>query len=526
MAAADVSTSYGPRTSSVTTRVAGRAPLSIVDVSRTHGVLASDGPSAVAPGVVEAGAVEAGVVEDGAEQPRAGIGGRVAAPLVFAAAATLVIVARLWGAWLTDRGAVLHLAGGYPLAGRFDPQLTGALLGPVVLAALVVVYGPVTAQRLRWRSLLFVSGGAAAAWASVLAMSAGVSAIGRPLASRYEYPHDVALVTDLARYLDSFVAHVPEGAAGFTWTTHVGGHPPGALLAFVLLDRVGLAGPGWAAGVCIAVGASAVPAVLVTMRVLSGGGTARRAAPFLVLAPAALWVASSADAIFCGVAAWGVAALAVSASRAGRRGDGLAIASGALLGATLMLSYGLVLLGLVAIAAVLVQRRLRPLLVGGIGVMAVPAVAAAAGFSWFAGLAAAADRARAGPAWVDRPAGYFVVAGLAALCIAAGPAALAGVTELIRSVGRGPGDSTGSARRVIEDGLIGRSVVLPTAALLAMAVGLLSTLSKGEVERIYLPFLVWVLPATAAVSPQHTRRWLAASAAVALVVQTSWTLKW
>ena len=52
---------------------------------------------------------------------------------------------------------------------------------------------------------------------------------------------------------------------------------------------------------------------MVTLRLLGAEQMARRAAPFLVFGPAAIWQAVSADAMFAAVAAWGIAALAASA---------------------------------------------------------------------------------------------------------------------------------------------------------------------------------------------------------------------
>ena len=73
--------------------------------------------------------------------------------------------------------------------------------------------------------------------------------------------------------------------------------------------------PGWAAALCIAGGALAVPAVLVTVRAVADEAAARTVAPFAVLFPGAVWVATSADAYFAGVTAWGVALLALAAAR-------------------------------------------------------------------------------------------------------------------------------------------------------------------------------------------------------------------
>ena len=52
------------------------------------------------------------------------------------------------------------------------------------------------------------------------------------------------------------------------------------------------------------------------VRVLGAEAAARRAAPFLVLGPAAIWMAVSADAVFGAVSAWGLCCLAVACTRA------------------------------------------------------------------------------------------------------------------------------------------------------------------------------------------------------------------
>ncbi len=106
---------------------------------------------------------------------------------------------------------------------------------------------------------------------------------------------------------------------------HIAGHPPGALVFFVALTRIGL-GSGLAAGFAVTViAATTAVAVLMTVRELGAESMARRAAPFLVLGPAAIWQAVSADAMFAAVAAWGLTALAFAATRRsiGRSGGAL-----------------------------------------------------------------------------------------------------------------------------------------------------------------------------------------------------------
>ena len=77
---------------------------------------------------------------------------------------------------------------------------------------------------------------------------------------------------------------------------------------------------------------------------------ARRAAPYAVLFPGAVWVGVSADGLFAGVLAWGVALLAVAVAQDRLAGGGRRAAAGLLLGGTVYLSYGLVLGGLLAAA--------------------------------------------------------------------------------------------------------------------------------------------------------------------------------
>ena len=56
------------------------------------------------------------------------------------------------------------------------------------------------------------------------------------------------------------------------------------------------------------------------------------AAPFVAVAPTAIWIAVSADAYFAGVAAWGIALLALAASRTVRWPIPVAAGAGLLLG--------------------------------------------------------------------------------------------------------------------------------------------------------------------------------------------------
>jgi hypothetical protein len=412
----------------------------------------------------------------------------------------------LAGWWLTRHGAHLHLGSAYPLGGHYRLHLTPWLLPATGLGAAVLRWGPALAGRLSWPRLLGTAYATALGWAVTLALVAGPSAIAHPLTTRYEYLHDVRRVDAMGpgTFLRTFTWYIVDSGHGEPWTTHVSGHPPLATLVFVLLYRAGLTSSNWAAALVIAVGATAAPSVLATLRTAGGDGIARRAAPYVATAPAALWLATSADALFTGVAAAGLLALATG-------GRWRAALGGLALGACAFLSYGLVLLAPLAIAAVAVRRppireAVGRLSLAALGVAAVVAAFAAAGFWWFDGLTLVRERVVLGGAWQERPTGYFVFSNLATLAVSAGPATLAALPFAVPRW---------------------RSPVtwLPAAALAAVAAAIASNLSKGETERIYLPFAVW-LPWLTGLLPDARRYWLAAQLGLGLLIAATTQLDW
>ncbi len=77
-------------------------------------------------------------------------------------------------------------------------------------------------------------------------------------------------------------------------------------------------------------------------RALADESTARLAAPFVAVAPTAIWIAVSADGYFAGVAAWGIALLALAVPGGTAPWPVVAAAgSGLLLGWGIFLNYGL-----------------------------------------------------------------------------------------------------------------------------------------------------------------------------------------
>ncbi|MFI7871406.1 hypothetical protein [Streptomyces salinarius] len=430
-----------------------------------------------------------------------------------AAAALLVTAAVLVGRYVYTYDDLI--VGWPPLLGRWGPHLGPGTPAAVLVAVAVVVYGPAVAARLSWRALLPAAWGASLAWIWSLALIDGwrTGVAGR-LTTRHEYLTVIGRWHDIPATLRDFTGHILIHSPD-NWPAHVAGHPPAATLTFVLLDRIGMGGGGWAGVWCITVGASGCVAVLMTVRALAGERLARRAAPFLVLAPAAVWLGTSADAYFAAVAAWAVALLALAVTR---RSAGWAAGSGLLFGLTCYLSYGLTLFAVVAAAVLLLGRRgvrerpvlFLPLLAGA---AVVPVAFAAMGFDWWEAYRLLVTRYYEGAAGV-RPYGYWVWANLACTVLITGAATAAGLRRtgavLVRR-----GDSGAQELRL---------AFLVAAALLALLVADLSGMSKAETERIWLPFALWLLPSCAFLS--HPRAWLAAQAVLALLlnhlVATGW----
>ncbi len=421
----------------------------------------------------------------------AGDGAAVAAGVV------LVVAAAVVGRMLLAGGANLLLPFP-PLLAQWLPHVGPGTPVAVVTAVAVVGWGPSLAATLPWRRLLPAAWMTATVWTLALALVDGWQrGVVERLSSGEEYLHDVPRVAGVREMLATFADHILTDQP-VHWTTHVGAHPPGVFLVYVVLDRIGLGGGGAAGLVTVLVGASACAAVAVTLRALGAEDVARAALPFGVLLPGAVWVGVSADGMFAAVLAWGVALLAVGATGRGVRADTAAVTGGVLLGSTLYLSYGLAL-GLFLPAAVLaVTRRWRAAVLAGAGAAAVVVAFTAAGFWWLTGFSHVRVIYAASIA-ASRPYSYFVWANLAAFSFAVGPAVWAGLRRA-------------AATRTLP----GPAALLVLAALAAVVVADLTGLSKAEVERIWLPFAVWlVVPCALLPRPQ---RWLAAQALLALAV--------
>lgn len=479
--------------------------------SASSAVVHSPAMTTVPAGPAAPPATPAAPVPPSPPSPRAGVvGGRgrrlAGSLLTLAAWVVLIVVARRWARAVEATGKIIRLHAP-PLVGWDRWRINGRLAIPVAVALVLVTGLPRWSTRLAWRRLLALTYLASAAWAVSLAVTDGWLGITRPtLLPHDEYLLDVGRVGNPHSFLLHFTANIGH------YVTHVRSHPPGVLLLLWGMDRIGLGGPRWAAALFIAGGAAAFAAVLVVVRRVAGEDMARRAMPFLVLSPAALWVATTADAFYAGAAAWAVVAVVLSMYRDDRRGDVLALVGGIGFGLLAHLAYGAVLVGLVPLAIAVHRRRIRPLLIAAAGSVIVVAAFTSAGFFIVDGLRATHRQYLLSVAR-DRSYRLFFVVDWAALAVVVGPAIAVALVRL-------------RDRRVW---------LLVGAALSACLVAAVSGAFKGEVERIWLPFSVWVLAAGAALAlpPGATRAprrslhlWLAVQATFATLVQVGIHTRW
>jgi methylthioxylose transferase len=401
-----------------------------------------------------------------------------------------------------------------PIFGWWNAHIGWGTPAAVLIGVAAVLWGPALAQRLPWRRLTMTTWATSCVWAFSLAMIDGWRAgfAGR-LTARHEYLRQVPTVTDIPKALRSFARRIPDFQPD-SWTTHVSGHPPGALLTFVWLDRIGLGGGAWAALLCLLVGSSAAAAVIVTVRAVADEATARLAAPFVAVAPTAIWIAVSADGYFAGVAAWGIALLALAARRTARVPLLAAAGAGLLLGWAIFLNYGLALIAILAVAVLLVavdwRAAMSALIPAAVVAAAVVAAFAAAGFWWFDGYTLVQQRYWQGIA-NDRPFQYWSWANFASVVCAIGLGSVAGISRAFEftAIRRAPG-----------------LYLLVLAALLAILCADLSMLSKAETERIWLPYTIWLTAAPALLPAKSHRFWLALNVVGAIALNSFILTNW
>lgn len=420
-------------------------------------------------------------------------------PLV---AVVIVLVSVIWG-WRVQRDPNVKL-GAAPLVGRWHVRWGASLLPAAGVAAGVIAWGPRLAARLRFGRLTITSALTGTLFTFLLAASDGLGHVLDPVVHRTEYWANLATLPDASTMLHHY------GTQQFLlqYSVHAKGHPPAFFLLLKALASVGLGRPWVTASLSYLGVAIVIVSVLYAVRVVADETIARQLSPFLIVAPYAVWMGTSADAFYTAVGALGVLALVLALGRDERRARAaLALAGGLILGSLLFLTYGAVMFGLLALTIVIGARWRDPrrlacvLTVATSGVIAVVVGFGLAGFWWFDGAAVTRSFYWGGTAQF-RPAGYFAVGNLGAALIAIGPAAVFGISRF-------------TDRRVC--------LILAAAALALLAADA-SQYSKAEVERIWLLFYPWLLTG-AAILP-HPRRWISAQAVLALGLQLALVSKW
>ncbi|MDN3242952.1 hypothetical protein [Glycomyces tritici] len=405
-------------------------------------------------------------------------------------------------AWLLGQAKLAHTAGGLqldamPLYGSWEPRLDATLLAPLAAGALAIAVLPAAAARWRWRYVVIATAAAAVLFSTALALAHSHPQTWSDLDNHYA---SHAHLVDDAGGLAPFLRHYTEAQLEGAYPVHLQSHPPGLVLFFWGAARIGLDGLVFQNAVIQIAVAAMAAAALMTGRDVAGERLARRAAPFLVVAPAAFWH-NNADLVFAGVTLSAAACLILATNRTGPRSAALTVAGGLLAGAGLMLSFSAALLA-IPVLAVAIRRRRWSVLAGG-GALAAAVVLAPLlwGYWWLEGLQVTRVRYYAGVAAV-RGYWYFLFANLAVFALALGPAIAAALARLRDS----------------------RMWIVVGSCLAAVVIADLSGMSSAETERIWQPFMPFVLLAGCALP--RPRVWLALQLAVAVVLAAALHVQW
>ncbi len=374
---------------------------------------------------------------------------------------------------LAVHGGVRLGTAGAPFLGSYRFQVSPyTLLAPAVAAVFLLTWRWI--RQLQWALLLLIAYAVAVAWALALALVDGAAGLTRSLLDPSNYAPDVAMVGNSPAH---YIATYTQNVAGHSSAAR--GHPPGSVMVLWALERVGIRDQLTLAVFITALGTLTIPLVLYCVRSVCGEVTARRYAPVLVLAPYAIWVAVSMDAVVAMLGAL-VCAAGVFASARKRHGflaAGWSLITGVLIGFAGMFSYDVVWLGLSVVLLYFARRRPFLNIGTGIGALVPVLVAQHLGFGWLTGLAAANSDfvARIEP---FRSAPWWAILSIVALILAAGPPLYASARK-IRNTPAWPF-------------LIGSTV----AVLFSVFAGL----ARGGVEAAWLPFFPWLT--VAAVAPE------------------------
>lgn len=381
------------------------------------------------------------------------------------------------------------------------------VLAALLASAVVVAHYRGWWKRARLRYVGAAAGIGASFFAVLLALTDGVNGLTYGANHPSEYLTNLSSAPPAGEFLRTFVDRIND------YSVHVRGHPPGFILMLKAMEGIGLGGV-WPlivlTGICCGVVAVAV---MWTIHFWVGQEWARRAAPFLVVSPSAIWMVTSGDAIFSAIGAVGVLVATYGVCRPPLRAVVIGLVSGVLLGWLLFLTYlGAIflLIPIVIVIVAVVNRKPGAVAVGLgglIGGLIVLFTFRVFGFWWFEGVAITKREYLEGSAQF-RDWNYFKVGNIGAALIAIGPATVVGLASLRHR----------------------RLWWIVAAAGGALLISHFSQYTKAEVERIWLPYYPWLIVAGAG-AWVFGRRWIvttaiALQALFAIVLQAALVTKW
>ena len=432
---------------------------------------------------------------------------------VLLLALVIIAISAVVGAVLNARGYYLVLPAP-PLIAYWSPHVGwGTPLVLVCVGAALLLHR--VAATLAWLRLLLSGWLLGLAWLCSLTL---IDGFGKGwvdvLTNPNEYLHDLPRIHDPATFFATFTDYVVEGPQ--TWTTHVAGHPPLTTFVFWLLERIGLGGGFWAGALCIVVSSSIMVAMPVLLRELGQADAARRLVPLIAVFPGSVWMAVSADGLFAGVSLSGLALVCVAVNRAGWSGWLIGVAGGLLLGLSVFLSYGAILVGVSAATILVITiRQHGPRVLGVwaiamVGALAVAAAHLAVGFNWFLALHQLRIRYYQGIA-SGRPYWYFVFANVGAWLIACSPMLAVGI---------------GRAVLAVRDRVDLPVALVCLSGVAAAAIADLSGMTKAETERIWLSYGTIAYAGLALLRGRAARWALLGAAGTAIVINHLFATGW
>lgn len=385
----------------------------------------------------------------------------------------LLVLVGMFVTWLAVRSGARLGTASAPFLGRFRFEISPlSLVAPIVAVVVLGLARRGKFDSMPWWLLRIGAAVGMFAWALSLALVDGLDGLTRSLTPD-NYLGDVQAVgDDPLGYLSSFTGRSAEH------TTATRGHPPAPVLLLWGLQRLGVTGHFSLALFVTAFGALSAPLVLAAIRDVSGEVAARRFAPVIILAPYAIWLAVSMDAVVLTIAA----AMTVAGLRAtrhrGLHAAGWAVLAGLLLGLAALFSYAAAWLGLSIVGIYFARRRAALNLFSGLGVLAPVLLASQAGFAWTDGLSVAyADFAKS--IEPERSALWWSLISICALLLATGPVLYASLRKLRNTPGW--------------------PFLLGAAAAVLFSIG--AGLARGGIEHAWLPYFPWLT--VAAIAPEE-----------------------